>query len=133
EAFNLACSGEPGPTAVLIPYPLFIAGHKYDVPLLPPTDVPFDADGFDAALGILSNPRGKVGIYAGLGCMDYGTELVQLAEVLQAPVATSVSGKGVIPEDHPLSVGWGYGPQGTRAAEEAFKDVQTVLALGVRY
>lgn len=133
EAFNLACAGEPGPTAVLIPYPLFISAHKYDVPLLPPTDLPFDADGFQNALGILSNPGCKIGIYAGLGCMDASAELIQLAETLQAPVATSVSGKGVIPENHPLSVGWGYGPQGTRAAEEVFKGVHTVLALGVRY
>ena len=56
-----------------------------------------------------------------------------VAEVLQAPVATSVSGKGVISECHPLAVGWGYGPQGTRAAENAFKKVDVVLAIGVRY
>src|SRR5207302_1055055 len=59
--------------------------------------------------------------------------LVQLAEVMQAPVATSVSGKGAMPENHPLAVGWGYGPQGTTAAEEAFKEVDLVLAIGVRY
>jgi acetolactate synthase-1/2/3 large subunit len=65
--------------------------------------------------------------------MDYSCDLVQLAEMMQAPVATSVSGKGVVPENHPLAVGWGYGPQGTLTAEEIFKDVQLVLALGVRY
>src|SRR5262249_15425536 len=57
----------------------------------------------------------------------------QLAEVLQAPVATSVSGKGVISDSHPLAVGWGYGPQGTGTAEKVFKDVDLVLAIGVRY
>ena len=55
------------------------------------------------------------------------------AEILQAPVATSVSGKGVIPDAHPLAVGWGYGAQGTRAAEKAFKEVDVVLAVGVKY
>src|SRR5262249_26386499 len=59
--------------------------------------------------------------------------LVEVADLLQAPVATSVSGKGVIPENHPLAVGWGYGPQGTRTAEEVFKDVDLILAIGVRY
>ena len=60
--------------------------------------------------------------------------LVRLAELLQAPVATSMSGKGVISETHPLAVGWGYGPQGTRTAEDVFKDhVDIVLAMGVKF
>ena len=68
-----------------------------------------------------------------MGCMDCVDALAHIAEVLQAPVATSVSGKGVISECHPLAVGWGYGPQGTRTAEQAFKSVDLVLAIGVRY
>ena len=48
-------------------------------------------------------------------------------------MATSVSGKGSLPECHPLAVGWGYGAQGTRAAERAFREVDLVLAIGVRY
>jgi acetolactate synthase-1/2/3 large subunit len=55
------------------------------------------------------------------------------AELLQAPVATSVSGKGCISDSHPLAVGWGYGKQGTRAAQAAFMDVDLVLAIGVKY
>jgi acetolactate synthase-1/2/3 large subunit len=82
---------------------------------------------------MLSDRRQRVGIYAGMGCMDYCLALVQTAELLQAPVATSVSGKGVISWDHPLSVGWGYGAQGTRTAEQAFKQVDLVLAIGVKY
>ena len=68
-----------------------------------------------------------------MGCLDAGPALAAVAEMLQAPVATSVSGKGCIPDAHPLAVGWGYGKQGTRAAERAFKDVDLVLAVGVRY
>lgn len=134
QALALARSGEPGPTAVLVPYPLFIASHDYNSPPLEPAPLPFDQQAFECALGIIANHKLRIGIYAGLGCMDCSTQLVELAEALQAPVATSVSGKGVIPENHPLSVGWGYGPQGTRTAEIVFaKEVDLVLAIGVRF
>ncbi len=133
QAFHLAKCGEPGPVAVVIPYNLLIESAKYHSPPLPPPAVPFDEAAFTCALQTLGQRKLHVGIYAGLGCMDYGPSLVRVAELLQAPVATSVSGKGVIPENHPLAVGWGYGPQGTRTAEEIFKGVDLVLALGVRY
>src|SRR5260370_40234618 len=133
QAFGLAQSGEPGPVAVVVPYNLLIDKFKFQCggPLAPV--MPWDEAAFQASLAILSNRKCRVGIYAGLGCMDYDAALTQLAETLQAPVATSVSGKGVISECHPLAVGWGYGPQGTRTAEVAFKDVDIVLAIGVRY
>ncbi len=133
QAFALACSGEPGPVGVVIPNNLFIEKHKFHCPPLAPPPVPFDEPAFQKALALLADPKRRIGIYAGLGCMDYSASLVKLAETLQVPVATSVSGKGVIPKNHPLSVGWGYGPQGTRTAERAFKQVDTVLAIGVRY
>src|SRR5262249_60047254 len=98
-----------------------------------PREVRWDDDAFACALRLLSNRKLRVGIYAGLGCMDSSEPLTRLAEVLQAPVATSVSGKGVIDECHPLAVGWGYGPQGTHTAEHAFQAVDVVLAIGVRY
>ena len=113
QAFNCAVSGEPGPVGVLIPYPLFIESHQFHTPPVGPPPVPFDDSAFQAALGMLSNRNCRVGIYAGLGCMDASGDLVIAAETMQAPVATSVSGKGAIPENHQLAVGWGYGPQGT--------------------
>jgi acetolactate synthase-1/2/3 large subunit len=133
QAFVLAQSGEPGPVAVNIPYPLFIEKHDYHCPPLALQPPAMDEDAFQRALRLLANRKCRVGIYAGLGCMDVSPQLVQIAEILQAPVATSVSGKGVISECHPLSVGWGYGPQGTRTAEVVFKEVDIVLAIGVRY
>jgi acetolactate synthase-1/2/3 large subunit len=132
SAFRLAMCGEPGPTAVVVPYTLLIDSCKYECPPVPPCDLPFDEGAFLCALQLLRS-GGKVGIYAGMGCMDYGPALVSVAQLLQAPVATSVCGKGVISECHPLAVGWGYGPQGTCTAEKAFKKVDIVLAIGVRY
>jgi acetolactate synthase-1/2/3 large subunit len=34
-----------------------------------------------------------------------GPEILKLAETLSIPIATSLNGKGIIPEDHPLAVG----------------------------
>ncbi len=133
QAFQLALSGEPGPVGVVIPYPLLIASCKYDclVPLFAP-DFPWDENGFQQALALLSDRKLRVGIFAGVGCMNYAPALTHVAELLQAPVATTISGKGVINECHPLAVGWGYGPQGTMTAEHVFKKVDLLLAIGVR-
>jgi acetolactate synthase-1/2/3 large subunit len=133
QAFRMARAGEPGPVAVLIPYPLFMETWNYDQPPPPPYPVPFDEQAYRRIVCHLQDRSRRVGIYAGLGCAEAGPSLTAVAELLQAPVATSVSGKGVIPDAHPLAVGWGYGKQGTRAAEAVFKDVDLVLAIGVRY
>jgi acetolactate synthase-1/2/3 large subunit len=133
QAFRIAVAGEPGPVAVLLPFPFLTEVWDYDSPVPPPPPLAFDEACYRGVLAHLSDRRCRVGIYAGMGCADVGPPLATLAEVLQAPVATSVSGKGAIPDAHPLAVGWGYGRQGTRAAEKAFNDVDLVLAIGVRY
>jgi acetolactate synthase I/II/III large subunit len=133
QAFRVARCGEPGPVAVVIPFPFYNMAWDFDQGVPPPYPVPFDESVYPNVLGHLSNKKCRVGIYAGLGCVDAGPALVAVAELLQAPVATSVSGKGAIPDAHPLAVGWGYGKQGTRAAERAFKEVDVVLALGVKF
>jgi acetolactate synthase-1/2/3 large subunit len=133
QAFALAVQGEPGPVGVVVPWNLLIESHKFDSAPLAPPGAPFDEAAFQHALALLSDRKLRVGIYAGMGCMDYSVPLTRAAEMLQAPVATSVSGKGVIDDCHPLAVGWGYGPQGTCTAETAFKHVDVVLAIGVKF
>ncbi len=133
QAFQLARAGEPGPTGVVVPYPLLIEKATYNSGPLPPLPPPYDEAACAQAVHLLNNVRCQVGIYAGQGCMNHSPALVRLAENLQAPVATSISGKGAMPEQHPLSVGWGFGPQGTCTAEAIFKKVDLVLAIGVRF
>ena len=141
-AFATATSGEPGPVAVVVPYQLLIEAADFRVPPPAVPAVPFDPTTFDAAVGLLADRKARVGIYAGLGCMDFAPQLAEVAELLQAPVATSVSGKGVIPDGHPLAVGWGYGPHASEVAEKAFagdplhplkSGVNTLLAVGVKF
>jgi acetolactate synthase-1/2/3 large subunit len=132
-AFQLACAGEPGPVGVVVPYNLLLESARFHSLPLAPLGVPFDEAACQRAIGLMSDRHLKIGIYAGMGCMNYVPGLVRLAELLQAPVATSICGKGAFPENHPLSVGWGYGPQGTQTAEETFRHIDLVLAVGVKY
>jgi acetolactate synthase-1/2/3 large subunit len=132
QAFLLAASGEPGPVAVVVPYNLLLLTCKYNSPPLAPAEVPWDEAAFQHALALLADRKRRVGIFAGLGCMAYADGLTRVAEILQAPVATSISGKGAISECHPLSVGYGYGPNGTRTAEKVFRKVDVLIAIGVR-
>ncbi len=60
----------------------------------------------ELAAKLLASAR-RPAIWAGGGVIssDASNELVQLAEAIQAPVFTTVLGKGAIPGDHPLSAG----------------------------
>jgi acetolactate synthase-1/2/3 large subunit len=142
QAFVTAQQGEPGPVAVVVPYNLFIESHDFRTPppAVPPP--PFDEAAFERAVPLLADRKHRVGIYAGAGCMAYASELAAVAELLQAPVATSVSGRGVIPDSHPLAVGWGFGPHASEVAETVFggekkhplkSGVDTLLAVGVKF
>jgi acetolactate synthase-1/2/3 large subunit len=134
QAFQLARAGEPGPVGVVIPYNLLLEAARFNSGPLEAIAAPLDVEACRRALQLLSDRRLRIGIYAGMGCMDHAPSIVRLAELLQAPVATSMSGKGIIPETHAWSVGWGYGPQGTRTAEDLFRNhVDVVLALGVKF
>src|SRR2546430_3363838 len=53
--------------------------------------------------------------------------LVQLAERIDAPVATTYMGKGAIPEDHPLAVG---SAPDDRAFQELLTEADVVLCVG---
>jgi len=65
------------------------------------------ADVSDAVTAILAARQPL--FHAGLGILyaEATPELVELAELVQAPVMTTLSGKSAFPEDHPLSIGSG--------------------------
>jgi acetolactate synthase I/II/III large subunit len=142
KAFQLAMHGEPGPVAVVVPFNLLIEMAEFHAPPAAAMGLPCDEAAIQKAIALLANPAERIGIYAGFGCMNFSAELTAVAQMLQAPVATSVSGKGCIPESHALSVGWGFGPHASSVAETVFeKDalhpfktgVTTLLAIGVKF
>jgi len=74
-------------------------------------------------------------IYAGGGVIASGAskELTELSEILDIPVATTMMGKGSIPEDHPSSLGYGTGKIGTLTASEIMDNADVMLAIGCRF
>jgi acetolactate synthase-1/2/3 large subunit len=59
-------------------------------------------------------------------------ELRQLAELLGAPVVTTMMGKGAFPEDHPLS-GFHGGSKGTTCGNALTRSADVLLAVGMRF
>jgi pyruvate dehydrogenase (quinone) len=75
---------------------------------------------------------GKVVILAGIGSMGAGRELLEAADLLGAPIVKTLSGKAVVPDDHPLTTG-GLGLLGTRPSEEAMEEADTLLLMGTNF
>lgn len=138
EAFHVATTGRPGPVLIDIPKDVS-AGHVkqqkatdiYMPGYNPPTAG--DEDLVNQAARLLMGSQRPV-IYAGGGVISAGAhrQLKQLAELLAAPVATTLMGLGSFPEDHPLSLGM-LGMHGTRYANYAITECDVLLAVGVRF
>ena len=73
-------------------------------------------------------------ILAGGGVITSGAsdELVQMSDLLMAPVATTFMGKGAFPENHPLSLG-SIGMHGNPAANKLMGEADVLLAVGTRF
>jgi acetolactate synthase-1/2/3 large subunit len=92
----------------------------------------FTAEDIDRAVLLLGEAKRPV-IYAGGGVIisGAGSELVQLAERLNAPVAFSLMGIGGFPADHPLCTGL-IGMHGTVASNKAVQKADLLIAIGAR-
>ena len=61
-----------------------------------------------------------------------GSDVLRLAEMIQAPVVTTLMGKGSVPEDHPLVLG-PVGMHGKMVATYVLNNCDTIVALGTRF
>ena len=134
RAFALLKMGRPGPVMVEIPADVGDAEVPEGVlesyrPVRAAIAGP-DARAVDEAAAALLSAENPV-VYAGQGVMyaDASDELVELAELLQIPVTTSMAGKSGFPEKHPLSLGSSSGVM-NGAAYHFLSRADVVFAIG---
>ncbi len=96
----------------------------------PPRIVPADADLHKAAEVL--NAGKKVATLVGIGARGAGQEILQAADIMASPVIKSLSGKMVVPDNHPLVSG-GLGLLGTRPSEDAVDGCDTLLMVGTNF
>lgn len=142
QAFREATSGAPGPVH------LDVVGHVGDIletseadlevmiePAFdhyPPSRPIPDGKAVEAAARLLCEAKRPV-IVAGGGATasSAGPGIVRLAEMMSIPVATALNGKGVIPENHPFSVGV-VGSYSRWCANRVVSEADLVLFIGSR-
>lgn len=134
-----AVSGRPGPAVIELPVDLFVRdASARDFPV-DPTDATFprfrpgpDPVAVGAAAEMLVRALRPV-IVAGGGAVTAGCsgQLAELAEGLRIPVASTVSGKGILPETHAWSIGV-CGSFGTPIAREVLAQADCVLWIGTK-
>ena len=138
EAFHLASTGRPGP--VLVDLPKDVVSNEWDEDFTAGLDLPGyqvqtrgSSDGIEYAAELLSKSKQPL-LYVGAGAVisGAGRQVQKLAEKLQAPVTTTLLGKGAISEMHPLSVGM-LGMHGTAYANKAVINCDLIMAIGARW
>lgn len=138
EAFHIARTGRPGPVVIDIPKD-FSAG-PCTADLDPEMDLPgyhpetsLDKPSIMNIAEALKRSKRPV-ILAGHGALISNAmlELRTLAETLQAPVTTTLLGKGAFPETHALSLGM-LGMHGTAYANKAMVECDLVMSIGSRF
>jgi len=133
DAWTRAVTGEPGPVVLHVHQHVLTGSALSTDPAgqaaTPPP--PASNDGLAAAAEALSRARRPV-LLAGQGAAGGADDLRRLAEALGAPVATSCSGRGVIPEDHPLALAFDTIRSSVAALNELLASSDCILVLGYK-
>ena len=138
SAFHIAATGRPGPVLIDLPRDVAQAMIEFKYPAsvrLPgykPTYRGHPTRIHEIA-GLIKQSQRPV-IYAGGGILsaNAAAELLQLAELISAPVTNTFMGLASFPGDHPLFLGM-LGMHGTRYANLAVTECDMLIALGARF
>jgi len=135
RAFAAAVSGRPGPVYVEIPVDILreeVGSGRYvrqSVARLTPSGGVVE----EVFKKILGSRRPVILAGRGVAISGAEQELLELAELLDIPVCTTIMGKGVFPPSNSLYGGIAAGKMGDPVAEELLSAADLVLAIGVRF
>jgi acetolactate synthase-1/2/3 large subunit len=135
RAFTQVKNGRPRPAVIEIPTDVFheeLSGQLDYTPAPRHRSGPDPRDVERAAQALIAAERPV--IYAGQG-VHYAqawSELRGLAELLEAPVTTSLEGKSAFPEDHPLSLGSG-GRSMPRPVHDFLQNADLIFGIGCSF
>ncbi|MGL5508648.1 MAG: thiamine pyrophosphate-binding protein, partial [Microcoleaceae cyanobacterium] len=140
EAFHIASSGRPGPVLIDVPKDVGLEEFEYE-PVEPGTvklpgyrpTVKGNPRQINQAVNLMTEAHRPL-LYIGGGAIAAGAhrEIVELAELFQIPVTTTLMGKGAFDEKHPLAVGM-LGMHGTAYANYAVSECDLLIAVGARF
>ncbi|MGA7078954.1 MAG: thiamine pyrophosphate-binding protein [Terriglobales bacterium] len=136
RACQIARCAPAGPALVEIPAEHYIFRHDVDLELRDPAPTPLtrapQPEQVEQARQWIEASRQPL-IYVGLGAIEASADLVALAERLNAPVATTISGKGVFNETHPLWLWCGFGAATPSFVRKVAGSCDLTLAIGCRF
>jgi acetolactate synthase-1/2/3 large subunit len=135
RAFTQVRNGRPRPVLVEFPIDLFQEEVPEPLDYVPAPVTRFGPDPKAVAeVAAVLVAAARPVIYAGQG-VHYAQawpQLRQLAELLEAPVTTSLQGKSAFPENHPLSLGSG-GRSVPKAVHHFLKESDVILGIGCSF
>jgi acetolactate synthase I/II/III large subunit len=138
EAFHLASTGRPGPVLVDIAKDALQARTEFRWPVemeLPgyrPAAKPSAKQIREAARLIVEAKRPVLYVGGGVLKSRAAAELRALAELIEAPVVTTLMARGAFPDSHPLHLGM-PGMHGSVAAVTALQKADLLITLGARF
>jgi acetolactate synthase-1/2/3 large subunit len=138
EAFHIAATGRPGPVLVDISKDALQAETTFSWPpvlQLPgyrPVTRPHSKQIREAAKLIAESKRPVLYVGGGVHKARASAELLQLAELTNIPVVTTLMARGTFPDSHPQHMGM-PGMHGSVSAVGALQKSDLIIGLGVRF
>jgi acetolactate synthase I/II/III large subunit len=134
RACQIARSAPAGPVLVEIPAEHYFFRHEADLQAPDTQRAPPAPQGeqLERVRQWIEASRRPL-LYLGLGAMGAGADLIALAERLNAPVASTISGKGVFDETHPLWLWCGFGAAAPSFVRKIAASCDFTLAIGCRF